>query len=76
MLYEKTSKQSVLDKIIDAKEALELKTTHNHYLDKWKKMKNTQFKVKDIFGDIIDKDNISQDKITKPNISSAELMLI
>ena len=28
-------------------------------------MKNTQFKVKDVFGDVISKDNFSQEQITK-----------
>ena len=29
-------------------------------------MKNTQFKVEDIFGDIISKDSISPEQLTKP----------
>ena len=50
-------------KKIDEKEALELKRIYNHYLDKRKEnMRNTQFKVEDVFGDIISKDNFSQDK--------------
>ena len=28
-------------------------------------MKNTQFKVKDIFGDVISKDSISPEQVTK-----------
>ena len=31
-------------------------------------MKNIQFKVKGAFGDILSKDSISQEQITKPNI--------
>ena len=30
-------------------------------------MKNTQFKVDDVFGDVIYKDNFSQEQITKLN---------
>ena len=35
-------------------------------------MKNTQFKVEDVFGDVISKDNFSQEQITKPNIFFSE----
>ena len=56
----------MVDKKIDGKEAVELKKIYNHYLDRRKEnMKNAQFKVEDIFGDIINKDNISQDQIIK-----------
>ena len=45
LLYEKTLKQSMIDKKIDEKEAQELKKIYNHYLDKRSGiMKNTQFK--------------------------------
>ena len=41
---------------------------YNHYLDKRKDiMKTTQFKVEDEFGDIISKDNFSQEQIIEPN---------
>ena len=30
-------------------------------------MKNTSFKVEDVFGDVISKDNFSQEQITKLN---------
>ena len=30
-------------------------------------MKNTSFKVEDVFGDLISKDNLSQEQVTKPN---------
>ena len=60
-------KSSTIDKKIDKKEAEELKKIYNHYLDKRKEnMKNTQFKVEDVFGDVISKDNFSQEQITKP----------
>ena len=58
MLYEKTLKQSMVDRTIDErKETQEFKKIYNHYLDKREKlMKNTQFEVEDLFGDIIGKD--------------------
>ena len=37
-------------------------------------MKNTQFKVKDVFDDFISKDNFSQQKITKPNKFLAKIL--
>ena len=65
LLYEKTFKKSMVDKKIDEKEADELKKIYNHYIDKRSEiMKNTSFKVKDIFGDVISKDNFSQEQIT------------
>ena len=67
ILYEKTF-QSMIDKKIDEKEAQELKKIYNHYNDKRKEiMDSTKFKVEDIFGDVISKDSISPEQITKPN---------
>ena len=58
----------MVDKRIDDKEAQELKKIYNHYLDRRKGiMKNTQIKVEDFFGDIIGKDNCSQEQINKLN---------
>ena len=37
-------------------------------------MKNTQFKVEDVFGDIVSKNNFSQEQITKINNFSAKIM--
>ena len=37
-------------------------------------MKNTSFKVEDVFGDIISKDNFSQEQITKLNKFLAKIM--
>ena len=38
-----------------------MKKIYNLYVDKRKDiMKNTQFKVEDVFGDVISKDNFSQ----------------
>ena len=65
LLFEKTLKQSMVDEKIDEKEALELKKIYNHYIDKRSEiMKNTSFKVEDVFGDVISKDNSTQEQIT------------
>ena len=66
ILYEKTLNQSMIDEKIDENEALELKKIYNHYLDKRKEIMNsTKFKVEDIFGDVISKDTVSTEQITK-----------
>ena len=68
LLYEKTLKESMIDKKIDQKEADQLKQIYNHYVDKKSEiMKNTSFKVEDVFNDIIHKDTISPEQITKLN---------
>ena len=75
LLYEKTIKQSMVDKKIDEKEAQELKKIYNHYIDKRSEiMKNTSFKVEDVFGDVISKDNFSQEQLTKLNNFLAKIM--
>ena len=67
-LYEKTLKQSMIDKKSDEKEAQELKKAYICYIDKRKYfIKKTQFKTEDVFGDPRSKDNYSQEKITKLN---------
>ena len=72
---EKTLRESMIDKKIDEKEAQDLKKKDNHYLDKGKEiMKNTQFKVEDVFGDVISKDNFSQEQITKLNNFLAKII--
>ena len=77
LLYEKTLKQSMIDKKIDEKEALTLKKVYNHYIDKRREiMKNTSFKVEDLFGDVIIKDNFSQEQIIKLNNFLAKTMWI
>ena len=51
LLYQKTLKQSMVDKKIDEKGTLELKKIYNHYIDKRSEiMKNTIFKFEDVFG--------------------------
>ena len=68
ILYQKILNQSMIDKKIDEKEALEMKKIYNHYLDKRKQiMDSTKFKVEDIFGDVISKNSISPEQITKLN---------
>ena len=65
----------MIDKKIDEKEALELKKIYNHYIDKRKEIMNsTKFKVEDIFGDVISKDSISTEQITKLNNFLAKMM--
>ena len=75
ILYEKTLNQSMIDKKIGEKEALELKKIYNHYVDKRKEiMDSTKFKVEVFFGDVKTKDSISQEQITKLNNFLAEIM--
>ena len=75
LLYEKTLKESMIDKKIDQKEANQLKQIYNHYVDKKSEiMKNTAFRVEDVFNDIIYKDTISPEQITKLNNFLAKMM--
>ena len=68
ILYEKTLNQSMIDKKNDQKESDELKKIYNHYLDKRKENKNsTNFRVEDLFGDLIGKASIPTEQITKLN---------
>ena len=68
LLYEKTLRESMIDKVINKKEAEQLKQIYNHYVDKKSEiMRNTSFKVEDIFNDVINKDTISQERIIKLN---------
>ena len=77
LLYEKTLKTSMVDKRIDQKEAEELKKIYNHYIDKRKEiMKNTQFRVEDVSGDVISKDNFTQEQIIKLNDFLAKIMRV
>ena len=65
----------MIDKKLDEKEAQELKKFYNHYLDKRKEIMNsTKFRVEDIFGDVISKDTISSEQITKLNNFLAKKM--
>ena len=65
----------MIDKKIDVKEAQEIKKIYNYYLDTRSEfLKNSQFQVEDVFGDITSKDSISKEQITTPNKFSAKLM--
>ena len=65
----------MIDKKADEKEALELKKIYEHYLEKREEIMNsTKFKVEDIFGDVIRKDSISPEQITKLNTFFAKIM--
>ena len=58
----------MVDKKIDEKEAQELKKIFIQYIDKREEiMKNIGFKVEDVFGDALSKDNFSQEQRTKLN---------
>ena len=75
ILYVKTIIQSMVDKTIDEKAALELRKIYNHDLDKRKEVMNsTKFKVEDIFGDVISKDSFSPEQITELNNFLAKIM--
>ena len=51
-----------------------MKQFYNHYFDKRKEiMKNTQFEVEDVFGDVISNDNFCQERITKLNSFLAKI---
>ena len=77
ILYEKTLNQSMIDKKIVKKEAFELKKVYNYYIDKRKEVMNsTNFKVEDKFGDVISKDSISPEHITKLNNFLAKILQI
>ena len=75
LLYEKTLKESMIDKKIDHKEAEQLEQIYNHYVDKKSEIrKNTQFKVEDLFSDVVSKDTISTEQITKLNNFLAKII--
>ena len=65
ILYEKTLKESRVDKKIDQKEADQLQQTYNHCVHKRTEVMNsTKIKLEDIFSDVISKDTISTEQIT------------
>ena len=75
LLYEKTLKKSMIDKKINEKESEQLKQFYNHYIDKKSEiLRNTSFKVEDVFSDVISKDSISPEQITKLNNFLAKIM--
>ena len=65
LLYEKTFKQSLIDRNENQKENEELNKFYKHYLDERKEiMKNIEFGVEDFFGDIISTVSFSPEQIT------------
>ena len=61
LVYAKILMQSMIQNKIDEKEAPELKKIYNLCLDKISDiMKKTQFKVEDVFGNIIGKETFNQ----------------
>ena len=65
----------MMHKQTNQKESEELNKSYNHYLDIRKEfMKNTSFKVEDVFVDVLSKNNFSQEQITKLNNFSAKIM--
>ena len=74
-LYKKTLKESMIDKKNDQKKTEQLKKIHNHYIDKRSEfMKNTSFKVEDVFDNVISKDKFSQEQRTKLNNFLAKIL--
>ena len=68
-------KQSLINEKIDQKEAEEIKKVYNPYLDQRKEiMKNTQFRVEDLFGVTSNEYFISQEPIKKLNVFLARMM--
>ena len=56
----------MIDKKTDQKEAELLQQIYNHYVDKRIEIMNsTKIKVEDIFDDVISKESISPEQITK-----------
>ena len=61
-------KQMMVDKEIEEKKGLKSKKIYFLYLDEREEiMKNTQFKIEDVFNDVLDKESISPERITKLN---------
>ena len=68
LLYEKTLKESMIDKRIDEKECEKLRSIYNHYIKKQDEIKkSTPFTVEEVFGSIIPNYTISPKQITKLN---------
>ena len=77
MLYEKIFKKSLIDERIDEKEGEKLKSICNQYINKQDEIKkSTQFKFEEVFGNIIRKDTISFEQITKLNKFLAKIIRI
>ena len=60
---------------MDREEAEQSKQIYNHYIEKREKiMTSTKFSFEDVFGDVISKDSISTEQITKLNKFLAKIM--
>ena len=65
----------MVDKKINREEGDKLKQIYNHYIDKREEMmSSTKFKVEDVFGDVVSKESISTEQITKLNNFLAKIM--
>ena len=65
----------MIDETIDEKEGEKLRSIYNHHINKQDGIKKSnQFKVEEVFGNIIPKDTISPQQITKFNRFSAKIM--
>ena len=65
----------MVDNKINEKESEQLQQIYNHYIDKKTELlKNTHFKVEDVFTDVISKDTISTEQKTKLNNFLAKMM--
>ena len=65
----------MIDKKINEIEGVKLRQILNHYINKQDEIeKSTQFKVEEVFGNIIPKDTISPEQITKLNNFLAKIM--
>ena len=65
----------MIDKRTGQKEAEKIRQIYNHYIDKRKEVMNsTKFKVEGISNDVISKDSISPEQITKLNNCSAKIL--
>ena len=65
----------MIDKKINEKESEQLKQIYIHYIDKRTEiMKNTQINLEVVFTDVISKDTIPTEQITKLNKFLANMM--
>ena len=77
LIYDKTLKESMIDKKINEKEGEKLRSVYNHYINKQDEIKkSTQFRVEEVFGNIIPKDTLSPERITKLNSFLAKIKQI
>ena len=68
LLSKKTLKEFMIDEKIDEKESGKLRSIYNHYINKQDEIKkSTQFKIEEVFGEIVPKDTISPEHIAKLN---------